>query len=116
VAQKSIVIAPGPLLGAIAKVRTCLAGRGLRIAGGAVPPAGHGPGGPQGELMVGDGTGGAYIAFYPDPRSAERLEPELIRNARGFDGQVERRGSVALLWLHPPTRGLRTSVQACAFE
>jgi hypothetical protein len=100
---------------AIARARACLTSHGLLVKGGAVPPAGHGPGGPEGELIVGNGTGGAFIAFYPDPHSAERLEPEVIRNARGFGGQVERRGAVTVLWIRPPASGLRAGVQACAF-
>ena len=100
---------------AIAKARACLTSHGLLLRGGPVPPAGHGPGGPEGELIVGNGTGGAFIAFYPDRHSAEGLEPEVIRNARGFGGLVERRGAVTVLWIRPPTSSLRMSVQACAF-
>jgi hypothetical protein len=100
---------------AIANARACLTSHRLLVKGGPVPPAGHGPGGPEGELIVGNGTGGAFIAFYPDPRSAERLEPEVTRNAHGFGGQVERGGAVTVVWIRPPASGLRASVQACAF-
>jgi hypothetical protein len=100
---------------AIAKARACLRSHGLLLKGGPVPPAGHDPGGPEGEVIVGNGTGGAFIAFYPNPRNAEQLEPEVIRNARGFGGQVERRGAVSILWIRPPPSALRASVQACAF-
>jgi hypothetical protein len=97
---------------AIAKARACLTSGGLAVKGGPVPPEGHSPGGPEGELIV----GGAFIAFYADPRIAKRAEPEVLRNARGFGGEVVRRGAVTILWIGPPGNDLRTSVQACAFS
>lgn len=78
---------------------------------GPVPPEGHGPGGPEGELIV----GGAPIAFYADPGTARRAEPEVLDNARSFHGAVERRGAVTVLWLAPPTRDRRSSVDGCVF-
>ena len=69
------------------------------------------PGSPDGELI----TGGAFIAFYTDPRKAQRLEPEVRQNARRFGGQVVRHGAVTVLWIHPPASGLRGAVSGCAF-
>ena len=83
----------------------------MEVKGGPVPPAGHGPGGPEGELVVGD----ALIAFYADERFAQRAEPEVLRNAGGFGGKLERRGAVTVLWIHPPAADLRAKVLACMF-
>lgn len=96
---------------AIGRARSCLADAGLAVKGGAVPPEGHGPGGPEGELIVSD----ALIAFYADAGTARRAEPEVLHNARGFHGEVERAGAVTVLWLQPPPGNLRSSVRACAF-
>jgi hypothetical protein len=96
---------------AIAKAQTCLTSHGLEVKGGPVPPGGHAPGGPEGELVVGD----ALIAFYANPRSAKRAEPEVLRNARGFGGKPERRGDVTVLWIRPPPNDLRAKILACVF-
>jgi hypothetical protein len=96
---------------AIAQTQACLRSDGLEVKGGPVPPAGHGQGGPEGELVVGD----ALIAFYADERFAQRAEPEVRRNAGGFGGKLERRGAVTVLWIHSPANALRARVLACLF-
>jgi hypothetical protein len=96
---------------AIAKAQACLTSHGLEVKGGPVPPGGHAPGGPEGELVVAH----ALIAFYADPRSAKRAEPEVLRNSGGFGGKPERRGAVTLLWVRPPPNDLRAKVLACVF-
>jgi hypothetical protein len=114
-ASKSCV-ALGPaasasVIKAIGKAQACLASQGLEVKGGPVPPAGHAPGGPEGELVIGN----ALIAFYPNPRSAKRAEPEVLRNAGRFGGKPDRRGAVTVLWIHPPSNDLRARVLACVF-
>jgi hypothetical protein len=101
--------ASGAVIEAIAKARACLRRAGLEVKGGPVPSRGHASGGPEGELIVGD----ALIGFYADPRSAQRAEPEVLRNAGGFGGKPERRGAVAVLWIRPPPRDRRARVLAC---
>jgi hypothetical protein len=96
---------------AIGRSRVCLIRAGLAVQGGPVPPEGHGPGGPEGELIVSD----ALIAFYIDSGTAKRAEPEVLHNARGFHGEVERHGAVTVLWLQPPPNDLRSSVHRCVF-
>jgi hypothetical protein len=103
--------ASAAVIQAVAKAQACLTGHGLEVKGGPVPPGGHGPGGPEGELVVGD----ALIAFYADPRSAKRAEPEVLRNVGGFGGTPERRGAVTVLWIRPPPNDLRARVLACVF-
>jgi hypothetical protein len=98
---------------AIASARSCLTAKGLRVTGGPVVAAEAQS--PDGELVVGDGTGGAFVAFYGDPARAERLEPAVKRNARRFAGAVERRGAVTVLWIRPPAGGLRERVETCVF-
>jgi hypothetical protein len=114
-ASKSCV-ALGPaasasVIKAIANAQACLTSHGLEVKGGPVPPAGHAPGGPEGELVV----GGALVAFYPNPRSAKRAEPEVLRNAGSVGGKPERRGAVTVLWIRPPPNELRARVLACVF-
>src|SRR5664279_3634250 len=114
-ASKSCV-ALGPaasasVIKAIAEAHACLTRRGLEVKGGPVPPAGHAPGGPEGELIIGD----ALIAFYPSPRSAKQAEPEVLRNAGAFGGKPERRGAVTVLWIRQPPNELRAKVLACVF-
>ncbi len=101
--------ASATVIEAIARAQACLRRDGLEVKGGPVPPGGHTPGGPEGELVLGD----ALIGFYTDPRSAKRAEPEVLRNARGFGGTPERRGAVTVLWIRPPPNDLRARVLAC---
>jgi hypothetical protein len=102
---------------AIGTARACLTAKGLRVSGGpVVPPDPHSPRSPDGELIVGDVAGGAFIAFYKDPRKAQRFEPEVVRNAKRFGGEVERRGAVTVLWIRRPASDLRNTVKACVFS
>jgi hypothetical protein len=103
--------ASASVIKAIAKAQACLTSHGLEVKGGPVPPGGHAPGGPEGELAVGD----ALIAFYANPRSAKRAAPEVLRNAGGVGGKPERRGAVTVLWIRPPPNDLRAKVLACVF-
>jgi hypothetical protein len=100
---------------ALGTVRTCLSMKALRVRGGPVFPQ-QSPSSPDGELIVGNGSGGAFIAFYTDSMRARRLEPAVRQNARRFGGQVERHGAVTVVWIHPPPAGLRKSVLTCAFS
>jgi len=101
------------LFATIAKTRSCLSGRGLRVTGGPVFPA-QGSNSADGELIVGDAGGGALIAFYDDVRKAQRLEPRVRQNAKRLGGQLKRRGAVIVLWAHPSSP-LSRSVEPCAF-
>lgn len=76
-----------------------------------LPPQGSNS--PNGELIVGNGHDGAFIAFYTNPGRAKQLEPEIIQNARRVGGHVERHGVVTVLWIRPPTSQLRDSLHAC---
>jgi hypothetical protein len=116
----SVPTASAHVVRAIAKARACLASHRFYVRGGAVPPEGHGPGGPEGELIAGGPKGelkpgAALIAFYADARIAERAEPEVLRNVRDFEGKVDRHGAVTILWLQSPTNRVRADLQACAF-
>jgi hypothetical protein len=118
-ALKRLVItaASRAVFAAIGTARACLSAKGLRVSGGpVVPPDPHSPRSPDGELIVGNVAGGAFIAFYKDPRKAQRLEPDIVRNAKRFGGEVERRGAVTVLWIRRPASDLRNTVKACAFR
>jgi hypothetical protein len=98
----------------IQTTRTCLTVKALRVTGGPVFPQ-QSPSSPDGELIAGDRDGGAFIAFYTDASKAQRLEPDIRRNASRFRGLVERQGAVTVLWIHQPASSLRRAVLACAF-
>jgi hypothetical protein len=109
---RSLVIssATRAVIAAVAKVRACLAAKGLHALGGAELPPG-GSSSPDGELIV----SGAFIAFYTDAAKARRLEPSVVRNAGRGGWQVERRGDVTVLWIRPPSTARRQALETCAF-
>ena len=72
------------------------------------------PDAPDGELIVGARSGAAFVGFYRDARMAAQREAALAANAQRLGGQVERRGAVTVVWIHPPPTGLRADVRACA--
>jgi hypothetical protein len=110
-----VQVVPSRLLTALARARACLTNHGFRVTGGTLGPGERTPSTPEAELIAGNRSDGAFIAFYTDSRSAQRIEPELTPFAHRFGGRVERRGAVTVVWIRPPASGLRTSVQACAF-
>jgi hypothetical protein len=114
VALPRVPVASHAVNNAINQAQACLISAGLTVRGGPVPPAGHDPGGPEGELIVGvTHGGGALIAFYANPENAKQAEPEIRHNARSFHGEVERHGTATILWLQAPTEHLRSATQRC---
>jgi hypothetical protein len=103
------------LLTAIKTARSCMTAKGLRVSGGPIYPQ-QSPTSADGELIVGNAGGGAYVAFYTDVTRAKQLEPEVRKSARRAGGTVERRGSVTVLLIHRPRRSLRNTVIGCAFS
>lgn len=100
---------------AIAKASACLNARGRRADGGPViPPDSYEGDQPDGEVTLADGKTIAFIAFYRDARRARRLEPAIAANAKHLGGEIERRGTVTLLWTRPPSHDLRQDMRACA--
>jgi hypothetical protein len=98
----------------IGVAKACLTRNGLRVTGGpAFPPERSSSSSPDGELIA---AVGAFIAFYTDPAKAQRLEPEAMQNAKRHGWQVGRHGAVTVLWIHPPSSGVRSSVEACVFR
>ncbi len=109
-----VQVASRTVISAIDHAEACMIGAGLMVKGGPVPPAGHEPGGPEGELIVGVAHGGgALIAFYANSKDAELAEPDVLHNARSFHGEVERRGTTNILWLQAPSDRLRSAAQRC---
>ncbi len=99
----------------LATARACLAGRGLGVTGGPILPRNpRTPDAPDGELIVGARGGAAFVGFYRDARMAGQRAADLEANAQRLGGQVVRRGTVTVVWIHPPPSGLRTDVQVCA--
>jgi hypothetical protein len=101
---------------ALDNARSCLTTKGLRALGGPVlPPSRSGSSSADGELVVGRSPMHVvFIAFYTDAAKAQRLQAGLMQNARRLETQVERRGAVTVLSIHPLS-GSRAAVQACAF-
>jgi hypothetical protein len=102
------------LLVRIKTARSCLVRDGLPVSGGPVYPL-QSPSSPDGELIVGSARAGAFIAFYTTATRAAQLEPLVARNAGGAAGQLERRGTVTVLWIRDPTERVRHAVLTCAF-
>ena len=75
-----------------------------------VPP--QRPSSPDGELDVGNGNGGALIAFYPDPSTARRLEPSIVQRTKNLGAQVERHGAVTIVWVGAAA-SVRRAVRTC---
>jgi hypothetical protein len=84
---------------------------GLRVVGGPVLPPQRPPS-PDGELDVGNGSGGALIAFYGDPSEAEQFEPSIARRTKRIGAEVERHGAVTVVWIAAPAT-VRRGVRAC---
>jgi len=84
---------------------------GLRVMGGSVLPAQGSPS-PDGELDVGNGSGGALIAFYPDPSQARLLEPGIVKSTKGLGAAVERHGAVTVVWV-AAAASMRRDVRGC---
>jgi hypothetical protein len=68
---------------------------------------------PDGELIAGYLPNGALIAFYRDIKKAQALEPAVLSNARREHLQVERAGTVTVLWAGRPPTTLRGAVKTC---
>jgi hypothetical protein len=102
------------LLAAIKTARSCMTRKGMSVSGGPIYPQGS-PTSPDGELIVGRASGGAYVAFYTDASRAEQLEPELTQSATRSGGALQRRGAVTVLLIRRPGKKLRSAVLACAF-
>jgi hypothetical protein len=108
---------PAPVravIAAIAKTRACLTSKAVHALGGLVLPA-NPPSSTaaDGELIAQHGSGEAFIAFYTDLSRARQLAPEVLRNAVLHNWQVERHGSMTIVWVRAPAAGLREAVQAC---
>lgn len=97
----------------IESTQACLTAHKVRAIGNAVLPPLAGAGSPDGELIAGYLPNGALIAFYRDTKKAVRLEPEVLSNAHRIHAQVQRRGTVTIIWWRPPAVTLRRAVLAC---
>jgi hypothetical protein len=82
------------------EARRCLEGLDLHVMGAERQPDDRDA--PDEELIANDVRHGRVMVFagyYDDEARASRLEPSIRRNARRFDGSVERHGTVTLLWV-----------------
>jgi hypothetical protein len=117
VPMRSLVIPPElrAVVAAISRARQCFARQGVPVTGGPVLPANPANStSADGELIAGSAAGGAFIGFYTSAARAQRLEPEVARNASRFAGEVQRRGAVTVVWVHAPSSTQRKTIDGCA--
>ncbi len=96
------------------EARRCLEGLDLHVTG--VEPSPDDRDAPDAELIAGDVLRGrvtVFAGYYDDEERAERYEPALRRNARSFDGAVERHGGLTLLWVRGDEGPLAERVRDC---
>jgi hypothetical protein len=96
------------------EARRCLEGLDLHVT--VVEPLPDDRDAPDAELIANDVLKGRVMLFagyYDDEDRAERYEPALRRNARRFDGAVERHGALTLLWVRGDERRLAERVRGC---
>jgi hypothetical protein len=82
------------------KARHCLERLNLHVTGAERSP--DDADAPDEELIANDILRGRVMilaAYYDDEDRAERYEPALRRNARSYDGVLERHGTLTLLWV-----------------
>jgi hypothetical protein len=96
------------------EARRCLEGLDLHVT--VVEPAPDDRDAPDAELIANDVLRGRVMvlaAYYDDEDRAERYEPALRRNARSFDGAVERHGTLTLLWVRGDESRFAERVRDC---
>jgi hypothetical protein len=82
------------------EARRCLEGLDLHVT--LIEPLPGDRDAPDAQLIANDVLKGRVMVmagYYDDEDRAERYEPSLRRNARSFDGAVERHGTLTLLWV-----------------
>ena len=96
------------------EARRCLEGLDLHVT--VVEPSPDDRDAPDAELIANDVLKGRVMLFagyYDDKDRAERYEPALRRNARSFDGTVERHGMLTLLWVRGDESRLAERARDC---
>jgi hypothetical protein len=96
------------------EARRCLEGVDLHVT--VVEPAPVDRDAPDAELIANDVLRGRVMLFagyYDDEDRAERYEPAVRRNARSFDGAVERHGMLTLLWVRGHESRFAERARAC---
>lgn len=96
------------------EARRCLEGLDLHVTG--VEPSPEDRDAPDAELIANDVLKGRVMvlaAYYDDEDRAERYEPAVRRNARSFDGAVERHGTLTLLWVRGDESPLAERTRDC---
>jgi hypothetical protein len=96
------------------EARRCLEGLDLHVTG--VEPSPDDRDAPDAELIANDVLKGRVMvlaAYYDDEDRAERYEPAVRRNARSFDGAVERHGTLTLLWVRGDESPLAERTRDC---
>ena len=92
-------------------LKSCLATAGVPAAA-----ARPGPGdedAPDLEIVLNRPGIRAFVALYADPGRARENAPMVRRNARRGHARVERSGRVTIVWVKPPSPGLREAVVGC---
>jgi hypothetical protein len=96
-------------------IRDCLQEREFRVAGGPKDPGDKDA--PAFELVfttIDDDQAGAFIALYESESEARRRLPAVKQNATRFEGLVESRGSITIVWMQSdPAASAREALSGC---
>ena len=95
------------------EIRTCLREAGFEVLGGRSSPSDRDA--PDVELTTSVNGIPVFVAIYRDSAEAARREVEVRRNAEQFGGQVDRQGSVTIVWAEPPATDSQEPVERCVF-
>ena len=94
-------------------LRSCIAREGVRT--GARRPEPGDADAPDAVVDVFAGEARGFLGLYADRLRGRELLPAVRRNARDFDGIVEHRAHVTIIWAGHPTAALRDRVKRCAY-
>lgn len=94
-------------------LRRCIARAGVRT--GARRPEPGDADAPDAVVDVFAKEARGFVGLYADRVRGRELLPMIRRNARSFDGIVEHRGHVTIIWAGRPMTALRDRVKRCAY-
>jgi len=95
------------------RIRACLTDAGMDVLGGRSSPSDRDA--PDVELITSIGGSQLFIAIYRTSAEAAKREVEIQTNSDRFGGQVDREGSVTVVWASPPAAGSGETIEQCAF-
>jgi hypothetical protein len=92
-------------------LKSCLEAAGIPTVAGRPRPGDENA--PDLELVLGEPGPPAFVALYADPWRAREYAPSIRRNPRRFQGSVERRGRITIVWVKGLGAEDRAAVRGC---